>query len=195
MKYKVNEIFLSLQGEGFNQGKKVIFIRLAGCNLNCKWCDTCYENFTNYSDSEIIDEISKFNCKSVIITGGEPTIHNLENLLEKLKQKNYWIGIETNGTIEIEHLKAQLDYITISPKGVAAQKNANEVRIVNDKVSVGYLQTIENSLNADNYYISPLDENNDMNIVSTLKLLKDINSQSKKQWRLSLQLHKIFGIK
>ena len=195
MKYKVNEIFLSLQGEGYNQGKKVIFIRLAGCNLNCSWCDTCYEKFSEYSSSEIIEVISKFNCKSVIITGGEPTIQNLENLLENLKKLDYWIAIETNGTRSIEHLKKYIDYVSISPKGKSAQKFANEVRIVNNKITVNYLKHIENCLDADNYYISPLERNNDMNINSTLKLIEDINLQSKKQWRLSLQLHKIFGIK
>lgn len=77
MKYKVVEIFKSLQGEGFNTGKEVVFIRLSGCNLKCSFCDTNHEKFTELSIDEIIKKVLEFRVNSLIITGGEPMIHNL----------------------------------------------------------------------------------------------------------------------
>lgn len=195
MKYKINEIFESLQGEGANQGKKVIFIRFSGCNLSCKWCDTNHENFTEYTINEIIKIISSFSSKAIIITGGEPTIYDLSPLLSKLKELEYWIGIETNGTNSLENIATQLDYISISPKSDIKNFRCNEVRYVNDNLNIFDILKKSESIKADYYFISPLDQNGYINIKETMELLGKINDIVDNKWRISLQLHKFAGIK
>ena len=196
MKYKINEIFFSMQGEGFNQGKEVVFIRLSGCNLKCSWCDTNHHTFEEKSISEIIAIINSHSCKSVIITGGEPITHNLLTLLIELKKNSIWIAIESNGTIKpSEEILAHIDYIAVSPKGETALTAVNEVRVVNTSLSADFLSSIESKIKADNYFISPLDSNGKMNIEESLALLGKINSISSKKWRMSLQLHKFAGIR
>lgn len=126
----ISEIFYSIQGEGLNIGRPSIFIRLYYCNLYCTWCDTKYtwenqskakEGIDYYSmdyDS-IIKEISKYNCKSIVITGGEPLINQnkLAPLVKLLKNLGYYIEIETNGTlIPIKELIENVDLFTVSPK-------------------------------------------------------------------------------
>ena len=194
MKYKVNEIFCSLQGEGFNQGKRVIFLRLSGCNKSCAWCDTEHESYKEMSIVEILDNISKWDCKSVIISGGEPTIYNLLPLLKKLKENSYWIGIESNGSNSMGEYREYLDYIAISPKGKVEQKKVDEVRVVNSNVDVEYLKSVESEIEASRYFLSPLDSGGEMNIEETMKLLGEINEKGSKDWAMSLQLHKIVGI-
>jgi 7-carboxy-7-deazaguanine synthase len=114
MMYPVVEIFHSIQGEGSFMGCPVTFIRLAGCNLNCKWCDTDYE----LKENMLIDDILKrVQYSKVVITGGEPTIHNLEPLLKELKQKKgSFIMIETNGTNSTSNIRDLVDWIVCSPK-------------------------------------------------------------------------------
>lgn len=107
MKLKINEIFYSIQGEGYDAGLPTIFIRLTGCNLRCKYCDTQYAfyegNFMNIY--EIMDKIGKWKCRRVCITGGEPLIQeNVYALLNKLIDSGYKVCIETNGSISIERL-------------------------------------------------------------------------------------------
>lgn len=195
MIYRINEIFLSRQGEGFNQGKEVVFIRLAGCNLSCPWCDTEYHSFTEYSVDQVIKEISQFDCNAALITGGEPAVQNLTFLLEALKDKNYWTGIETNGTISLTRYNGLIDYITVSPKKQVKQFKANELRIVNDHREVSELLSLENEIMADRYYLSPLEINGEMNIMDTMIMVDALNQQGNKPWHISLQLHKLIGIR
>jgi 7-carboxy-7-deazaguanine synthase len=101
---KVFEIFRSIQGEGRSQGYPSIFLRLAGCNLDCAWCDTRYarEGGTDMSCNEITSRISAYPDKRLCITGGEPLLQHdqLLPLLAGLYEKGYQIEIETNGTID-----------------------------------------------------------------------------------------------
>jgi len=102
---KVNEIFYSIQGEGTLVGVPSIFLRLTGCNLRCSFCDTtyAYEQGTEMSIQEILDEINKFACTYVCLTGGEPLLQkDAPKLIEHLLQKNYKICLETNGSISIK---------------------------------------------------------------------------------------------
>lgn len=195
MKYRVNEIFKSLQGEGFNQGKEVIFLRLAGCNLACSWCDTDYHLYTEYTVERILDELASYNCKSVLLTGGEPSAQILDELLHALKDRGYWIAIETNGTINLTRYNGLIDYISLSPKKQINQFVANEVRVVNDALTIDKLLSIEKTVEADNYYLSPLEIGGKMNIQETMQLLAGINASGTKPWRMSLQLHKLIGIR
>ena len=106
---KIVEIFQSLQGEGRNQGKPCTFIRLAGCNLNCSWCDTRYsrEGGTIMSRDAVLEKALRSNPPYVCITGGEPLVQAdaLEPLLVSLHKLGKEIDIETNGTIDFSRFQ------------------------------------------------------------------------------------------
>ncbi len=115
----VNEIFYSLQGEGRLAGIPSVFIRLAGCPLRCKWCDTKYAWDKNagqdYSIPEIIQQLKQYHCKFVVITGGEPMINpEIPQLTHTLKAENKHITIETAGIKFVPDLAC--DLMSISPK-------------------------------------------------------------------------------
>ena len=110
---KISEIFYSLQGESSYAGKLCVFVRLAGCNLRCKWCDTNYAiNDTEAKEisiAEIINEIKKYDCNFVEITGGEPLIQpECKNLANKLVELNYKVAIETNGSTSLVGLRQEV---------------------------------------------------------------------------------------
>ena len=195
MTYKINEIFTSLQGEGNNLGKKVTFIRLAGCNLSCPWCDTNHDPYTEYEIKDIIREIE---TSSVIITGGEPTIHNLEPLLKELKKNNIWVGIETNGINNVDKIAYYIDYIAVSPKA-ATEANvttltlADEIRVVNENLEVKDLLEF-NKYKAEKF-LAVLELDNKFNLEETINLLGELNERSSRKWRLNQQFHKLIGIR
>lgn len=101
---RVAEIFRSLQGEGKNQGRVTTFLRLAGCNLDCRWCDTRYARSggEELTREEILAEVHALGCRRVCITGGEPLLQagELLPLMEALHHEGSGIEIETNGTID-----------------------------------------------------------------------------------------------
>ena len=115
----VNEIFYSIQGEGKLAGMPSVFIRLAGCPLRCKWCDTKYAWSPTSGDEMSIEQVTaeaiKHPASHVVITGGEPFASaQLKELTEKLAGANLHITIETNGLEFIAGLKCNL--MSISPK-------------------------------------------------------------------------------
>lgn len=103
---KINEIFYSLQGEGVDAGLPTIFIRLTGCNLRCKYCDTEYAFYEgkDMTMEEIFNKIKKWKCKRICITGGEPLLQNIYDLIDFLLENGYEVSIETNGSIDIKKL-------------------------------------------------------------------------------------------
>ncbi|MDO8425969.1 MAG: radical SAM protein [Deltaproteobacteria bacterium] len=105
----VSEIFLSIQGESTYAGLPCIFIRLAGCNLTCSWCDTSYAQVTEGSNElkidEIVKEVKRYNCRLVEITGGEPLMQtDAGGLAKKLLDEGFRVLIETNGSVSLEGL-------------------------------------------------------------------------------------------
>jgi len=123
------EIFYSIQGEGINLGKPAVFLRLALCNLSCKWCDTKYtwdwKHYNQKSEivemepTEIEENIRKYECKYLVVTGGEPLIQQkqLLPLLKFHKNRDFNIEVETNGTIvPTRNLISLIDHWTVSPK-------------------------------------------------------------------------------
>jgi 7-carboxy-7-deazaguanine synthase len=106
---KIAEIFRSLQGEGKNQGKPCLFIRLAGCNLHCHWCDTPYAQTggKEINIEAVLEQLMRVNPAYVCITGGEPLLQadDLEPLLVLLHKRGTAIDIETNGTINFTRLQ------------------------------------------------------------------------------------------
>lgn len=102
----INEIFMSIQGEGREIGKPTVFIRLTGCNLRCEWCDTKYAFYEGkeMSIEDVIKEAERYKIKRVCITGGEPLLQRDEvmELMDALLSKGYDISIETNGSLSID---------------------------------------------------------------------------------------------
>ncbi len=116
---RVNEIFYSLQGEGFLAGVPSVFIRLAGCPLRCRWCDTKYAQDPTageeYSIAEVVEKANHWRFEHVVITGGEPTIQkDLPQLTRELKAAGKHITIETAGIAYIPDMPC--DLMSISPK-------------------------------------------------------------------------------
>lgn len=109
---KVNEIFLSLQGEGKEIGRPTVFIRLTGCNLRCVWCDTTYAFYEGKEMciEDVMKEAETYGIKRVCITGGEPLLQrdDVLELMEALISKKYEISIETNGSLPIDGIPEEV---------------------------------------------------------------------------------------
>lgn len=126
---RLSEIFYSLQGEGIDEGKPAVFVRMALCNLSCVWCDTKYTwDWNNYDFTkevsemtvpEVWEQLTRFITKHCVITGGEPLIQQMRliPLLSQLKSNNYFIEVETNGTLLPSPIMENLvDRWNVSPK-------------------------------------------------------------------------------
>ena len=193
MKYKINDIFNSIQGEGARTGTANIFIRFSGCNLDCWFCDTEYNEYREYTIREILKEIQGYKCKNIILTGGEPTIQNIKPLVYRLKSKGYYIAIETNGTKSLIQYIDKLDWVTISPKehGISdfftdIKDSFNELKqVVTKNKDIKYYNFNNNAI----YYLQP-EGNKKKNIDKCINYIKE-----NPEWRMSLQLHKILKIK
>lgn len=130
------ESFYTLQGEGFHQGKAAYFIRLAGCDVGCVWCDVKEswdkDLYPLQSVEEIVSEAKKYPGKLIVITGGEPTLYNLEQLTKTLQYEGFATNIETSGS---SPLTGSWDWICLSPKKFKPPlpdilHKANELKII-----------------------------------------------------------------
>ena len=105
---KINEIYKSIQGESTSAGKPCVFVRLTYCNLRCTYCDTEYAFYDgrDMSVQQVIDEVKKYNCKLVEVTGGEPLVQMAEclELMNKLCDLGYEVLIETGGSLSIKEV-------------------------------------------------------------------------------------------
>jgi 7-carboxy-7-deazaguanine synthase len=111
---KINEIFYSIQGESSLAGKPCIFIRLTYCNLRCTYCDTEYAFYEgkDMSIDDIIKEVSKYNCKLVEITGGEPLVQkDVYSLMSSLCDMDYMVMLETSGSLSVEEVDKRVKII------------------------------------------------------------------------------------
>ena len=191
--YGLVEIFESLQGEGRNTGRPCVFIRFAGCNLRCPWCDTDVKKRFALSLEDLVKEVKNFKAKSVILTGGEPTlVKEMPELVAALKKDGYWIGVETNGTIAADWL-GFVDYVVCSPKRGAelALNAADEVRVVvEDEAMVKFCREVRGRIAATDYYVSPCDRDGKIDFATAKSVLSQLNG-----WSLSVQLHKLLGFR
>ncbi len=189
---KINEIFYSIQGEGVNTGIPTVFVRLAGCNLRCEFCDTTYTFDSGYelSELDIVNEVKSHTSKWVCITGGEPFMQDLRALTDRLKTEGFNIQIETNGTI---YRPAACDWLVLSPKNEKKPDNrmlnkANEIKIVVD--SQDTLEKASTFEKWGEYHsVQPVNNREDM-MELCINFVK-----ANPNWRLSTQLHKFIGIK
>jgi organic radical activating enzyme len=181
---RINEIFESLQGEGFHTGTAAVFVRFSGCNLACPFCDTDHRAFTEMTDEEIADATAQFKSELVVLTGGEPGLQVSERLVELLHANGKRVAIETNGT---RQLPANIDWITVSPKEGSAPilTTANEVKVVfQEDIDVEKWHT---AIKAEHYFLQPC---SCQNTAETIRYIME-----HPHWRLSLQTHKYIGIR
>lgn len=193
MSLNVNEIFYSLQGEGGRSGQPSIFIRLAKCNLTCSFCDTDFERGVKMTIEEILQIIGPYGCKWIIWTGGEPTLQLTDAVVATFKEKGYLQAIETNGTRRVPQ---GIDYITCSPKQQfeKVRELIPEVDELRFPIQKGdSLPDVTILPKAKHYFLSPIFDNNDViqeNIDYCVCLVKE-----NPLWALSLQIHKLIGIR
>lgn len=190
---KINEIFCSIQGEGYHTGTPAIFIRFSGCNLRCPFCDTKHEEGQRMSDEEIIEKIKNYKPSLVVLTGGEPSLFIDEGFVEKLHTIGKYVAIETNGTHKVP---SNIDWVTCSPKSDFCDK-ADVVVERCDELKVVYTyQNIDKWLDIEAlyYYLQPCDtkdEQKNKEIISSV-VEKCIDNP---KWRISLQTQKILNVR
>lgn len=192
-KYKVNEIFYSIQGEGSMTGRAAIFVRLSGCNLACPFCDTQHQEGQFYTADEICQQIKDYPANLVVITGGEPSLQLDEALIDKLHDKGHVVAIETNGT---RVLPSNVDWVTLSPKDLFCPKaelvlkTADEIKVVYDGE---HIRTYD-EIYTNNRYIQPCDTgDNKKNAAIIDKTIEYVKNNP--QWKISLQTQKILKVR
>lgn len=193
MNLLVNEIFYSLQGEGGRTGQPSVFIRLSKCNLSCSFCDTDFAYGKEMNVAEILDEIGQFGCKWIIWTGGEPTLQLTDEIVDFFKRHGFLQAIETNGTRKVP---AGIDYITCSPKLDFAKIReripvVDELRFPMEKGDP--LPDVSVLPQAERYLLSPIFDGQTVipeNVDYCVALIKQNPT-----WALSLQTHKLIGIR
>jgi 7-carboxy-7-deazaguanine synthase len=207
--YKVKEIYYTLQGEGARTGRPAVFLRFTGCNLwsgreedrseaVCKFCDTDFigmdgvlgGKYDALTLSAKVNELwpADHGQKYVVCTGGEPLLQMDEELIHALHQSGFEIGIETNGTITVPK---GIDWICVSPKAntEVVVKKGSELKLVVRQHGID--PKMFESWDFKNFYLQPMDGH----------YLKEFTEWAMQyclehpQWRLSIQTHKLLGIR
>lgn len=203
MPYRINDIYRSIQGEGFHAGRDVIFVRFTGCNMRCDIeggpkspggfaCDTEFESGRSLSADEIWQSLGVVDPEEevdmIVLTGGEPGLQVDPPFVGQFGNR-YELAIETNGSVEITE---GLDWYTVSPKvaeHAIKQRVANEVKYVR-----GYGQAVPKTVvEADHYWISPAFNGTFLDD-KTLEWCKKLCEENP-PWKLSLQQHKLQGLR
>ena len=196
-KLPLMEQFYTLQGEGRYSGKPAVFIRLAGCDVGCVWCDV-KESWDEAAHplvpiNTIVEDVLKTRCSFVVITGGEPTLYDLTELTLILSSNNIKIAIETSGT---NQLKGHFDWVTFSPKKFKKPlnefySNSNELKVIVFHVSdLQWAKDHAAKISGKcDLYLQP--EWSKMDELMP-KILDFINQNP--QWNLSLHTHKFIDI-
>lgn len=194
MMKRINDIFYSLQGEGYYTGRAAVFIRFSGCNLHCPFCDTDFREYREMSDEDILAAVTNLcpadkNLPMIVLTGGEPSLQVDEQLVDLLHCAGFYVAMETNGTHPVA---SNIDWITVSPKGTKLALSAC------DEIKLLFLspEFTPDSLpiEAELYYLQPCDVGDvERNQAITSACIRYI--QAHPQWQLSLQTHKLLGIK
>lgn len=185
---RVNDIFYSLQGEGRNTGRAAIFIRFAGCNLKCPFCDTDFAQYEEMSDEDILNRIKSYPSRFVVLTGGEPSLQVDRQLVDLLHKHGYELAMETNGTHPIVD---GIDWITCSPKGNTQIKRCNELKCIFEETT---LEPDDHGIIAEYKYLQPCDVQDAERNAQIVKRCFDYILQHP-EWRMSLQTHKLVGFK
>jgi len=201
---KTIEIFASVQGEGLRQGEPTIFVRLAGCNLRCRFCDTkrAWRSGREMSVEKIVEEAgrlrSDYPTTWVCLTGGEPLGQNVRPLVKRLHSERFRVQIETNGTFPPD---TYADWHSVSPKPPdyavhpGFKKRAREVKlIVCRTLDLDAVRTVRATFPLTVPVILQPQSNARWSIKKAVDLLQDASRAGLEGVRLSVQLHKVYGL-
>ena len=210
--YKVNDIFSSLQGEGHHTGRAATFVRFAGCNLRCPFCDTDFTHYREMSAEEIVESVKQYTTRFVVLTGGEPSLQIDDALVAALHEAGFYIAVETNGT---RLLPEGIDWVTVSPKQPLTTTSlpqiesgrVNEIKVVFDGTASDILLSIEHLEKEAEYtrdsfhnlpspllFLQPCDVGDAQhNAEITRQCIEYIMQHP--CWQLSLQTHKLANFK
>lgn len=196
---RINEIFYSIQGEGHHVGYPSVFIRFAGCNLACDFCDTQHHEGILMSDNDIIHAVNLYRADWIVLTGGEPAMQIDERFIDVLRRATgKKIAIETNGTLPVPE---GVDWVTVSPKcGIGGcpdmalkVERADEIKVVDVGQDLEPYFSLpcrrENTL----MYLQPCyvaDE--EMRISNQMRTVRRVFADPR--WTLSVQLHRFLGV-
>jgi len=207
MSYAVKEIFLTLQGEGMQAGRRAVFLRMAGCNLwsgreqdraaaSCTFCDTDFvgtdgEYGGRYDAASLAAKVGEIWGESerrlVVVTGGEPLLQLDAELIDALHDRGFEIAVETNGTIAAP---PGLDWICVSPKAgnPIAQRSGNELKLVWPQAGIDPEELASWDFGA--FLIQPMDcAQKEAALAAAIEFV-----MQNPRWRLSLQTHKALGL-
>jgi 7-carboxy-7-deazaguanine synthase len=210
MSYAVKEIFLTLQGEGMQAGRRAVFLRFSGCNLwtgreqdrsaaDCTFCDTDFvgmdgENGGRYEAEALAQRVAELwdapagaDGRLVVVTGGEPLLQLDAALIDALHGRGFEVALETNGTIPAP---PGLDWICVSPKAgtEVVQRSGNELKLVWPQSGIDPASLAAWSF--DHFLIQPMDcAARDEALRASIDLV-----MSDPRWKLSLQTHKLLGL-
>lgn len=210
MSYAVKEMFLTLQGEGVNAGRRAVFVRFAGCNLwsgreqdrataICRFCDTEFVGTDGVGGGKFADAAALTaavaghwgegsDSRFVVLTGGEPMLQVDDALVVALHAAGFTIAIETNGTIPAH---ADIDWVCVSPKAgsVVTQRSGNELKLVWPQAGTD-VDAIE-SWGFDHFLVQPMDDLSAAdNQAAAIEFVL-----ARPKWRLTLQAHKTLGLR
>jgi organic radical activating enzyme len=191
------ELFYSLQGEGYHQGKAAFFIRLAGCDVGCVWCDVKdswdASKHPVLSVEEIVSAATAHPSRIAIVTGGEPLLHQLDPLTTALRAAGFQTHIETSGS---SPMSGSWDWVCLSPKKFKAPlaesiDAADELKVVVfNKSDFDWANSFVNDVNTDcKKYLQPEWEKSDAMTPLVIEYIK-----SNPSWELSAQLHKYIQV-
>lgn len=207
MTYAVKEIFLTLQGEGMQAGRRAVFLRFSGCNLwsgrekdragaQCTFCDTDFVGTDGvhggrYDAPSLARKVSELwgegEERLVVITGGEPLLQLDEALIGALHDLGFEVAVETNGTIAAP---PGLDWICVSPKAGShvIQRQGNELKLVWPQPAIDPAELAQWEFSA--FLIQPMDcVDRDAALAASIDFV-----MANPRWRLSLQSHKVLGL-
>lgn len=205
MNYRVKEIFATLQGEGFHTGRAAVFCRFSGCNLwsgqerhrataVCQFCDTEFTGGEKYDLEGLVSAVVGAwgpgrSERFVVLTGGEPLIQVDADLTHALHDEGFDVAVETNGTIRVPH---GINWICVSPKAGAlfVQTSGDELKLVWPQAIIDPAELLAENRFA-HYWLSPMDGPN--LAANTAECIAYV--QAHPRWRLSVQTHKMIGIR
>ena len=197
VKLPVMESFYTLQGEGYHQGKAAYFIRLGGCDVGCVWCDVKEswnaENHPLLSVQEMIESIRQTPTEIVVITGGEPLLHDLTELTQQLQDAGFKTNLETSGS---SPLTGSWDWICLSPKKFKSPVPsivplANELKIViYNKSDFEWAERFASQVNENcKLFLQPEWDRSEQMTPLIIEYVK-----SNPKWEFSLQMHKYINV-
>ncbi|WP_028965087.1 7-carboxy-7-deazaguanine synthase [Sphingomonas phyllosphaerae] len=210
MSYAVKEMFLTLQGEGVQAGRRAVFVRFAGCNLwsgreqdrataVCRFCDTDFVGTDGLGGGKFADATALVAAvegfwgegsarRFVVLTGGEPMLQVDDALVDTLHAAGFEIAIESNGTLAVH---PGIDWVCISPKAGSetVQRHGDELKLVWPQPGTA-IEAIE-GWDFKHFLLQPLDDAaGEANVAAAMAVVME-----RPRWRLSLQTHKLLGLR